>query len=457
MKNRKMMRKKTAIFSDLRAILRKERQRVLCSLLIAALVLLSGCTGLGASLESLLSPPKLTEYQTAIYNALIQSTGEQVELTYPRSGDYRSAFVIYNLDDEPTSEAIVFYRLPETSQSEGGLRMSFLDQRDGQWFDLLDRPLTGREVESVSFSDFGMGIDIVVRCSVHSQSEQTVNVLSYDNGNVEELYRGSYVFYESLDMDSDGFNELFLINYDAALGYHTAHLLTYYDDEEGNTLFGAVSTVPLNGDVVTVQRMNRQKLSENDFLVFLDYSKGSGIFGTQLLRCYGKNLTKIFSENMTRRNNIYTPTLYSTDIDGDGRLEIPVTFPLPGYENLTVPEQIYTVEWYCADEERDFTLIRKSSAYISAGLEYMFYIPVRWQGLVTVARSADTVSFVKYDDEAEQLLSVYVQSAGGTAPEGTGWRLYSQTDSLSIYINTYDGEDAMSLTEDELQSCLMLL
>ena len=428
--------------------------------LLTASALLGGCSELDASLDSLLSPPKLNEYQTAIYNALIQSTGEQVELTYPRSGDYRSAFVIYNLDDEPTSEAIVFYRTPETPQSEGGLRVSFLDQQDGQWFDLIDRPLAGREVESVSFSDFGKGINIVVRCSLLSQTEQSVTVLDYESGTVDELYRGSYVFCESTDMDGDGFNELFLINYDAVMGYHTAHLIGCYEDEDGNSLFGAVSAVPFGSDVATIQRMSRQGLNENECLIFLDCSKGSGVFGTQLLHCYGKNLTPMDSEGMTRRNNTYTPIFYSTDIDGDGRLEIPVTSPLPGYENLTPPEQLYMVEWYYADEENKenkFKLTRKSSSYISPGLEYMFYIPVRWQGLVTVQRSDNTVHFVKYDQEAEILLSIYVQSVQNSSipSSAEGWQVYGGNDGIVVFINTYDGE--MALTEDELQNSLLIL
>ena len=423
--------------------------------LLAALTL-SGCSGLDVSLDSMLSPPKLTEYQTAIYNALIQSTG-QVELTYPRSGDYRSAFVIYDLDDDDTSEAIVFYRRPETPQSEGGLRMSFLDQQEGKWYSVIDRPLVGREVESVSFYDFGRGTNIVVSCTLLGQTELTLNILDYDNGAVNELYLGSYVFIEPSDTDSDGFDELFLINYDAALGYHNANLLSWYDNEEEETVFGAVSTVAMNADVASIQRMNRQALSNSDSIVFVDYSKGSGIYGTQLLRCYGKNLTQLYSEGLTRRNNAHTPILYSTDIDGDGRLEIPVTYPMPSYENLTVPEQIYTVDWYCADEENDFTLTRKYSAYISAGLEYMFYIPVRWQGLVTVERSDSTVNFVTYDEEAKPLLSICAQSAqaDGRPSADEGWQVYGGNESIAVFINTYEGE--MALTEDELQSCLMLL
>ena len=431
--------------------------KLLALLVLPAAVTLSGCAGLDVSLDSMLSPPKLTEYQTAIYNALIQSTG-QVELTYPRSGDYRSAFVIYDLDDEPTSEAIVFYRTQETPQSEGGLRMSLLDQNEGQWVDLIDRPLAGRDVESVSFFDFGRGINIVVRCTLLSQTEQTLNVLDYDNGAVNELYLGNYVFCESADMDGDGYDELFLINYDAALGYHNAHLLSWYEDGEGTAAFGAVSTVPLNADFAAIQRMSRQRLNENDFLVFLDYSKGSGVFGTQLLRCCDRNLTDIYSEGMTRRNNTNTPTLYSTDIDGDGRIEIPVTSPMPGYENLLIPEQMYTVDWYYANEESVlFDLTKKSSSYLSAGMEYMFYIPVRWQGLVTVEKSDNTVSFVKYDEGAEVLLSIYVQSVqvSSVPPPEEGWQVYGGNDNITVFVNTYDGD--MALTEDELQSCLLIL
>ena len=425
----------------------------------SAAALLGGCSGLDATLDTLLSPPKLTESQTAIYNALIQNTGEQVELTYPRSGEYRSAFVIYDLDDEPTSEAIVFYRTQETLGSEGGLRMSFLDQREGEWFSVLDRPLLGRDVESVSFSDFGMGTEIVVHCTLLGQTEQAINVLDYNNGMVEELYRGSYVFYENTDMDSDGFTELFLVNFDAALGCHNAHIISFYENEEGELSFGAVSTVQLYSDLVTMQRMSRQRLDDNDYLVFLDYSKGSGVYGTQLLRCYGKNLTQVYSEGLSRRNNTNTPIIYSTDIDGDGRIEIPTTTPLPGYENAMIPEQLYTVDWYYADEEgRLFTLTRKSSAYISAGLEYMFYIPVRWQGLVTAEKADSTVNFVKYGTE-DILLSVYVQSAAAsTVPSAAeGWEIYGGDDGVTVFINTYYDRDAMSLTHDELYSCLILL
>ena len=72
--------------------------------LLAAAVsaMLSGCT-FGGSAENLLSPPILYEEQEEIYAALMKVTGEDMTLQYPRSGAYRSAFVIKDIDENARS------------------------------------------------------------------------------------------------------------------------------------------------------------------------------------------------------------------------------------------------------------------------------------------------------------------------------------------------------------------
>ena len=71
-------------------------------------VLLTGCS-MGVSVENLLTPPKLDAQQNEIYQALISSSGAAIQLKYPKSGDYRSAFVVRNIDGEESEEAFVFY------------------------------------------------------------------------------------------------------------------------------------------------------------------------------------------------------------------------------------------------------------------------------------------------------------------------------------------------------------
>lgn len=420
--------------------------------LITLAALLCGCTVFDASPESLLSPPKLTATQTEIYKAFTQVTGS-TELVYPRSGDFRSAFVLHDLDEESTDEAIVFYRTKETAQNESGLRMNFLDKVDGAWMSVIDQSLAGTEVESVAFTDFGMGTGIVVRSSVKGQTEQAVSVLRYQSRQVTELYRSNYTFLETTDMDNNSLSELFLIGYDSALGCYVAHLVQPLTDELGNTAMGDISNVILPPDIAGSFSMTRQRLGDADNLIFLDFYKGSSVYGTQLLRCANNNLLRLFSDGLNRRVNSFTPNLSSTDIDGDGRIEVPTTAPLPGYENMSIPEQLNTVEWYYA-EEKNFTLTKKSTSYIPAGREYMLYIPVRWQGLVTVSRSGSTVNIIKYDDDPETLLSIYI-SSDGTAPD-ENYERWGKSGSSTIFVNNSESEDPMVLTEDELKSCLVI-
>lgn len=79
------------------------------SALMAVLCLVTMLCGCSAGFFSgdLLTSPRLTDEQTEIYNALTASAG-RVDLRYPHTGSYRSAFVIRNIDNEPTDEAIVF-------------------------------------------------------------------------------------------------------------------------------------------------------------------------------------------------------------------------------------------------------------------------------------------------------------------------------------------------------------
>ena len=436
-------------FSDKLSLYFKDCRCLRIFLLSAALTLLSGCTVFDVSLEGLLHPPKLTEVQTAVYDALKLSAGEQIELVYPASGEYRSAFVFYNLDEEKTEEAIVFYREKNLSENgESGLRMSFLDQNDGVWTSVTDRPMAGTQIESISFYNFNGKVSIGVASSVLAQNEKSLSLLGYSGGRVEEQFKTSFSFMERCDFDNDGFDELFYVSYDTVMGYSHARILGAANNEETSAP-ETLSTVPLYPDVSSVQRLTRQKLNENESLLYLDYVKGDSSFGTQILLSYKNNLIQVSSDNFSRRSNAFTPVLYSTDIDEDGRIEIPVTTAFIGYESRAFSEQLYAVEWYCVDEENNNAVTKKYTTYISAGGEYVFYVPVRWQGLVTVEKqpNSDTVSFVKYDSDSLVLLSVCVSEE---LPKGEGWKNFEG----SIYVNNSDSSDPMILTDDELENSL---
>jgi len=53
----------------------------------AAILSIAALTGCQATIENLLTAPKLTQEQSEIYQALINSSGSSIKLKYPRGGE----------------------------------------------------------------------------------------------------------------------------------------------------------------------------------------------------------------------------------------------------------------------------------------------------------------------------------------------------------------------------------
>ena len=66
--------------------------------LVCMLCTLCGCETITFSIDSLLAAPSIADEQAAVHDALIESVGGTVVPSYPRSGDYRSAFIITDID-----------------------------------------------------------------------------------------------------------------------------------------------------------------------------------------------------------------------------------------------------------------------------------------------------------------------------------------------------------------------
>lgn len=370
------------------------------SVLICALsALMCGCS-MNVSVENLLTPPKLTEEQTQIYRALINSVGSDVKLKYPKSGDFRSAFVLYNIDDEPGDEALVFYENQSVQSGESSLRLKILDKDDGVWSAVYDLACVGSEVESISFANLGSTdtVDMIIRYTMLNQTEKSFSVLNYIDGIPTELYASSYSCLEVIDLNSDGRDELVTVVTDKVNQLSTAMMFT--NGEDG---FSKLSEVPLGGAAADYMSVTKGLLREGTSALFLDYSKGAGQYGTDVLYCYGNRLVSpdsigsvSGSSLISRFTNDYMSEISCSDIDGDGFIEIPSTTPLPGYETLTRPEQLCAVQWYTVQDDN---FVLEHYSYYSSKYRFALLFPNRWRGVVSaVVNSADNeIIFISYD------------------------------------------------------------
>lgn len=370
---------------------------------VIAAVFLTGCSG--GSVENLLTAPKLTQEQSEIYQALINSTGSSVNLKYPRGGEFRSAFVLQDIDDEPGEEALVFYESQSVQSGESALRMKVLDQYDGEWQAVYDLACVGSEVDSISFAKLGNGksTEVIVCFSMLNQTERTLSVLNYSSGTISELYSGSYACMEVLDLNSDGQDELVTVVPDKTT--QTAMAMMFTKTDAGLVKLGET---PLGGSGADFVSVTKGQLTEDTTALFVDYSRGIGQYGTDVLYCKGGRLmtpvNSFAGEDGARTNvisrftNDYMTDIRSADIDGDGCLEIPSMVPLPGYETLTRSEQLCAVVWYSVRNNR---YEQEYYSYYSSKYNFALLFPSRWQGVVTavVNSQENEIIFISYSGE----------------------------------------------------------
>lgn len=367
--------------------------------LAALSLILCGCSA-GASVENMLIPPRLLAEQNEIYDELKKSVGQNVKLKYPRSGDYRSAFVMYDIDDEEGDEALVFYESKNAAAGESALRLKFLDKNDGKWEAVYDLACAGSEVESISFARLGTGgaVDIIIRYTLLNQSEKAFSVIRYADKVPTTLYSSAYSCLEVYDINGDGMDELVTVTSDKTLGTATAMMFT-----NGENGFEKLSETSMKGGSADYIRVTKGALNENTQALFFDFSRGGGQSGTDVLYCYGNRLfcpdsvgANPQSGIISRLVNDYMSEIYSYDIDSDGYIEIPSTTPLPGYEVLTLPEQLCAVVWYTVSDDN---FSAKYYSYFSGKYRFALMFPSRWQGVVTaVADFANNeIAFVSYD------------------------------------------------------------
>lgn len=425
---------------------------------VIASAALSSCSA--ASVEELLSPPRLDEEQTAIYEALRAAAGGSVSLKYPKSGQYRSAFVVQDIDGEPTNEAIVFYEKPNVAEGSS-LRINFLDMQEEKWVSVYDFAASGSEVERVMFKDLGDGeTSIIITYYIQNSSDMASSVIKFKGGSPEEIFSGRHSYMDVFDADGNGKEEMFLISCDRAGGTAFAQTLGWREGE-----FGVIGSAGLKVGFSEYKNVISGSWDESGVpAIFIDYALSDGSFSTDALICYENRLTAVtaLSEvGITRRVNSYTPNLYSADIDGDGIIEIPATAPFPGYETLTKPEQVNMTLWY-EIADRGTRLTEKYRSYSGIRGDFILIIPPRWQGLVTASVSiADgTVKFSRYNGEkreaGQELLEIRsVSPDSAAAPKGYISLGKSEATGYSFYGKINEG-DRLSLTESELKDFFII-
>lgn len=401
---------------------RRCKRFLLAGGILSAALTAAGCGAVTTGVENLLTPPELDQEQAAISAALTARVGKDIRLQYPGGGDYRSAIIITDLDDEPGNEAVVFYQKTNALEESSRVRMNILDQQDGAWQSVYDYAGGGTEVDQVMLGEMGdlPGKVLAVGYSSQGQIDKNLRMYCYTGREIIPLYADVYALAELMDINDDGFNELVVVkgNISGMPG-----MITYYVRDEAGLVL--TSQTEMNEAIVNYTEAVAGKVNETTSALFVDGMRSDGLLQTQVIYCWEGQLKNPLSAGVSELARTARPMGYaSMDIDMDGIVEIPALSPFPGYETMEADERINAVEWYVFDR---YALVRDNISWYSLADGFCFMLPSRWQGNVTarVDSVTEEIIFYKYDGTLEnstvellRLCAVSRQNAGERIAQG---------------------------------------
>ena len=337
-------------------------------LIACFLLLLSGCFSMDK--DYFYALPKRTEKYRDLQAAAEQAMGSG-EYSAPVAGSNRQAVQQADLDGDGTDEALIFCKIG----AERPLKVLILKQTEEDYRVLCTLEGDGTAFDSVEYAqvDNEPGMEILLSRRIGEQVQQYLTVYSLRGGTAKELMSSPYTASATLDMDGDLRTDLFLVraNADGPNGF--ADLYRYRDGAMQKDNEASLST-----SVESVKRVITGKIAENVPAVFVGSALDESHLITDVFALRDNVFTNISqnAESGQSSQTVRNYYVYSTDIDGDGVIEMPNTLPLTPLPNDESSEGQYRIAWYSLGVNGERT--EKVSTYHNYAEGWFFFLPDAW-------------------------------------------------------------------------------
>lgn len=368
-------------------------KKVLSVIIVTVMLLTSsGCSLNFFSTETLLKPPALSgksgEVQEA-FNKLM--SGKTFLLKTPTKGDFKSSFVLYNIDNDDDEEAIVFYT---DSSTDTTVRIAVLDYVNRKWILVTDIKGSGSGVYDISFPDLdGDKLpEIVISWSLFDTKLTkmlTVYKVSQSTNksfNIDTLANEYFNAKAFLDLNSNDVNDLVIVYLDDAAEVQNSYFRAFSIQNNGAIV--KFCEILLDSAITSVSAIHSDEISlKNDSYsrVFMDCIKSDTSIFTEVVS-WDANSLKVKREiPEPSKTTLRSVKLLSRDIDSDGKIEVPVNIKFFTGEkavSVSLSGVVYNfsmVEWKNISDDKTSEIFKSVYNPIHA---YLFNFP--WTDDVTV-------------------------------------------------------------------------
>ena len=371
--------------------------------LFAAVFALSSCSFYSFTVDSLIRPPKLTGENALIEQAFEKAVNADVLLISPISGDFRTAFVAFDVDADGEDETLVFYAKKD-SPDEAHLHLLKYDGEN--WYSAGDITGNGSEVYSVAFYNFDQqDSNEVAVCWTVSDTRRNKTLSLYrlddsqDGSGITPLSVIQLYDYQILDFDSDRQPELMYLM-DNSSDPEQPFKVNLIKMDKASRSFRFVCELPLHQSVNLPVKIAFDVRSLK-YTMYIDCLNTDGSYMTEII--YYDTENAVFSRiqnaegadisELTVRNT----QIYCADIDNDRLIEVPLQKAWEGasvlYPEAESASQMYVIQYHRRQNQE---LVPLSNAY--------FYAP---DGAFRIRTDAFMDSYYAVYDAAQTTVHFY--------------------------------------------------
>ena len=381
--------------------MRKEIKCV-CLLLLTAL-LLSGCM---RTVDEMYYPPKRSEDYNDLQSA-IDSAMSGLEYCAPLSGENQQAVQNADLNGDGIQEYLLFAK----GNSEHPLRILVFQEIDEAYVHVQTIESAGAAFEQVEYAkmnDTG-GVEIVVGSQVADEVMRSVTVYTFSQDmKVSALVTTNYTRFLTVDLDSDGLTELFVLRpgqTDADNG-----IAELYGIDNG--IMERSNEMNMSESVDHLKRIIVGKLHDGEPAVYVASSVGDTALITDVYAHINGMLENISFSNesgtsvMTLRNYY----VYADDIDNDGVVELPDLITMKPMAGGGSTGRHDLIRWYAM--KADGSEMDKMYTYHNYVGGWYLELDSRWASELTVIQTGNDYEFHLWNDsfmDTKKILTISAQ------------------------------------------------
>ena len=434
---------------------------------LALSVLCSGCSSISLDPQVLMRPPRATGNKEAIHKLLAAKTKDELKLSYPRRGEYRSAILMRDSTEDGKEGAIALYQTPE---QKGGVTITFIRSDSEGWSEVASFSNAATQVDKICFGDVNHdGVeDVIVGWGSALNQTSSISIFSmHRDGKMTELsYTQPYSEMEVGDFDGDNFEEIFTASVSTTEQSAIARLLRVTDQ-----MIETVGSAHLDTGVTRYAAVNTGRINDVQFGIVLDGVKSGGSYVTELLYwdAEKKLLQSPFFDAGTQTANytLRTTSVVSKDINEDSLIEIPIVNPLPGY-TLPLPDEACAItNWHRYDSKNN-TLERVMSMVVNQKSGYWFMVPDMWRGKITAKpdRENHSLTFYEWLPESENkgavgtaLLKIqeFTKEEWNAGVVTSGFYKLEERNAVVYAVSSLQPEHALALNIGDIQNSFRLI